>query len=42
VVCGAGPVVKDLYTARAAVQRISLVQRTLLLAEFLLQTKEGK
>jgi D-alanine-D-alanine ligase len=37
VVCGVGPVARDLYMARAAVQRISLVQRTLLLAEFLLQ-----
>ena len=41
VVCGVGPVAKDLYTARAAVQRISLVQRTLLLAEFLLKAKGG-
>ena len=40
VVCGLGPVVRDLYTARAAVQRISLVQRTLLLAEFLLEATE--
>lgn len=35
VVCGVGPVAKDLYTPHEAVERISLVQRTLLLAEFL-------
>lgn len=34
-VCGLGPVAKDLYTPREAVERISLLQRTLLLAEFL-------
>jgi D-alanine-D-alanine ligase len=38
VVCGVGPVAKDIYTSKEAVQRISLVQRTLLLAEFLLKT----
>jgi D-alanine-D-alanine ligase len=37
VVCGVGPVAKDLYTSSEAVRRISLVQRTLLLAEFLLK-----
>lgn len=42
VLCGVGPVAKDLYTARAAVQRISLVQRTLLLAEFLLHAGQRK
>ncbi|MGK7344849.1 MAG: ATP-grasp domain-containing protein [Candidatus Nitrospinota bacterium M3_3B_026] len=35
VVCGAGPVARDVYTAQEAVQRISLIQRTLLLAQFL-------
>ncbi|MEA1990629.1 MAG: ATP-grasp domain-containing protein [Thermodesulfobacteriota bacterium] len=35
VVCGAGPVVRDLYTSQEAVQRVSLVQRALLLAQFL-------
>lgn len=34
-VCGLGPVAKDLYTPRETVERISLLQRTLLLAEFL-------
>lgn len=34
-VCGVGPVAKGLRTPQEAVQRISLVQRTLLLAEFL-------
>ncbi|MBL6974302.1 MAG: D-alanine--D-alanine ligase [Deltaproteobacteria bacterium] len=38
VVCGVGPVARDLYTPQEAVSRISLVQRTLLLAQFLLET----
>jgi D-alanine-D-alanine ligase len=33
--CGVGPVTQDLRTPKEAVQRISLIQRTLLLAEFL-------
>jgi D-alanine-D-alanine ligase len=33
--CGVGPVARDLGTPHEAVQRISLIQRTLLLAEFL-------
>ena len=33
--CGVGPVARDLRTPSEAVQRISLVQRTLLLAQFL-------
>jgi D-alanine-D-alanine ligase len=36
VLCGLGPIAKDLYTPEEAVQRLSLVQRTLLLAQFLL------
>jgi D-alanine-D-alanine ligase len=36
VVCGLGPVARGLYTGQEAVSRISLVQRTLLLSEFLL------
>ena len=36
-VCGVGPVAKELYTPREAVQRISVLQRTLLLAEFLIE-----
>jgi D-alanine-D-alanine ligase len=35
VICGVGPVARDLYTPREAVNRISLIQRTLLTAEFL-------
>ncbi len=40
VVCGLGPVARGLYTGQEAVSRISLVQRTLLLAEFLLAESE--
>ncbi|EXJ14750.1 ATP-grasp domain-containing protein [Imhoffiella purpurea] len=36
VVCGVGPVARELYTGRESVSRISLVQRTLLLTQFLL------
>jgi D-alanine-D-alanine ligase len=36
VVCGLGPVATDLYTSDEAVSRISLVQRTLLLMQYLL------
>jgi D-alanine-D-alanine ligase len=35
VVCGIGPVARDLCTPQEAVNRISLIQRTLLIAEFL-------
>jgi D-alanine-D-alanine ligase len=35
--CGLGPVARDLGTPQESVQRISLVQRTLLLAQFLLE-----
>ena len=35
VVCGLGPVVGDPYTPHEAVSRISILQRTVLLAEFL-------
>ena len=35
--CGIGPIARDLYTPNEAVQRTSLIQRTLLLAEFLNQ-----
>lgn len=34
-VCGVGPMARDLRTPHEAVQRISLVQRTLLMAEYL-------
>ena len=40
VVCGVGPVALDLYTPQESIKRISLLQRTLLLALFLLE--EGK
>ncbi|MGB2906390.1 MAG: ATP-grasp domain-containing protein [Candidatus Aminicenantaceae bacterium] len=35
VVCGLGPAPRDLYTPQEAVNRTSLIQRTLLLAEYL-------
>ena len=35
--CGVGPVAQDLGTPQESVQRISLIQRTLLLAQFLLK-----
>ena len=37
VVCGIGPVGGGLYTSHESVQRIQLVQRTLLLSQFLLE-----
>lgn len=37
VLCGMGPVARDIYTAREAVERISLIQRTLLLSEYLVK-----
>ena len=40
VVCGLGPISKQLYTPHEAVQRISILQRTLLLAEFLVRQLE--
>jgi D-alanine-D-alanine ligase len=39
-VCGLGPVARDLGTSQEAVQRISLVQRTLLLADYLAGERE--
>jgi hypothetical protein len=36
VVCGLGPVARELYTGQEAVSRLSLVQRTLLLSAYLL------
>ena len=35
--CGIGPIARDIGTPHESIQRISLVQRTLLLAEFLAQ-----
>jgi D-alanine-D-alanine ligase len=37
VVCGIGPVARDLYTPHESVNRISFMQRTLLIAELLAQ-----
>ena len=36
VICGMGPVVKDMYTSRESVERISIIQRTLLLSQHLI------
>jgi len=41
VVCGVGPVARNLYTPNEAVERISLLQRTLLVAEFLAKEAKG-
>ena len=40
VICGLGPAAQNLYTGQEAVSRISMVQRTLLLAEYLLNTTQ--
>lgn len=43
VICGMGPVARNIYTPDESVDRISLIQRTILLAEFLHQSElEGK
>ena len=42
VLCGLGPVARELYTPQESVSRISLVQRTLLLADFLHELKTVK
>jgi D-alanine-D-alanine ligase len=36
VLCGVGPVARDVHTPQVAVNRISVMQRTLLLAQFLI------
>jgi hypothetical protein len=36
VVCGMGPIAKDLYTSRECIERVSLIQRTLLLSQYLI------
>lgn len=41
VLCGAGPVAMNLYTPDECVERISLIQRTLLLTQFLLAEGKG-
>ncbi|MHC5211841.1 MAG: ATP-grasp domain-containing protein [Planctomycetota bacterium] len=38
VLCGLGPEARDLYTPHEAVRRITLVQRTLMLAQYLLDS----
>ena len=38
VVCGMGPVADHLYSPQESVLRISLIQRTLLLTQYLLKT----
>ncbi len=38
--CGLGPVVRDIDTPQESIQRISLLQRTLLLSQFLLHLQE--
>ena len=42
VLCGLGPVSKDNYMPQEAVSRISLIQRTLLMAEFLVKELKKK
>ena len=37
VICGVGPVGRDLHTPSESIERLSLLQRTLLLAQFLVQ-----
>jgi D-alanine-D-alanine ligase len=36
VMCGVGPCVRDLYTSRECIERVSLIQRTLLLSQYLI------
>ena len=40
--CGLGPIARDLYTPNEAIQRTSLMQRTLMLAEFLADQSEAR
>ena len=40
--CGVGPVAADLFTSQEAVSRMSLVQRTLLLSQYLLALSDGR
>jgi D-alanine-D-alanine ligase len=42
VICGVGPVAEELYTPQESVKRISLVKRTLLLSNFLLEQGKTK
>jgi hypothetical protein len=34
VICGMGPCVRNLYTSRECIERVSLIQRTLLLSQY--------
>ena len=36
VICGMGPCARDLYTSRECIERVSLIQRTLLLSQYLI------
>jgi D-alanine-D-alanine ligase len=38
VICAVGPIARNIYTPEESVDRISLLQRTLLIAEFLAHT----
>jgi D-alanine-D-alanine ligase len=40
VICGIGPVARDLYTPNEAVNRSSIIQRTLLMAQYLVKETE--
>ncbi|GAB4334835.1 MAG: hypothetical protein Kow0089_04230 [Desulfobulbaceae bacterium] len=40
VICGMGPIARDIYTSRETVQRISIIQRSLLLSQYLLSRLE--
>lgn len=40
VLCGIGPVAQDLYTPQESIKRISLLQRTLLLTQYLLTDRK--
>ena len=42
VLCGMGPCAKDLYTSRECIERVSLIQRTLLLSQYLASKLEDK
>ncbi|MBW2506441.1 MAG: hypothetical protein JRD19_05175, partial [Deltaproteobacteria bacterium] len=41
VICGMGPIAKDLYTSRECIERVSLIQRTLLLSQYLISKLKG-
>lgn len=42
VICGLGPAARDCYTPQEAVSRISFIQRTLLLSQFLVEELENQ